>query len=398
MNPCPKCMSPMKSILTKAGVVIDKCKSCKSVWLDRGEINFFVKDKRSLSNYESNGLRDVRETEYNCPTCYIPLYAGKMPSHRFEVEECKKCKGMFIEYHELQKVIDAGDFKKIRTDKKVSLGERKSSRKIKVPPIQLPSLAFTSGAVLFSLYGVLIGTVLFIVESGYIPYNLGILSVVGVVFLQFLFAPIVMDWSLRILGSLSWYDPGALPVSFRKSLMSLCIDNDLPIPKIGIIKDGTPQAYTYGRTPWSARVVLSEGLFEILDDEEVKAVLAHELGHIKHWDFVVMTVAQLVPIVLYQIYRVCDDLMTSSRSRRSEKKQQGLVVAAAIAYIAYMISEYLVKFISRLREYHADKFSCYATRNPNALLTALIKIGFGVVKNKEDSNKQKRMAFNRWGL
>ena len=112
MNPCPKCMSPMKSILTKAGVVIDKCKSCKSVWLDRGEINFFVKDKRSLSNYESNGLRDVRETEYNCPTCYIPLYAGKMPSHRFEVEECKKCKGMFIEYHELQKVIDAGDFKK----------------------------------------------------------------------------------------------------------------------------------------------------------------------------------------------------------------------------------------------------------------------------------------------
>ena len=138
--------------------------------------------------------------------------------------------------------------------------------------------------------------------------------------------------------------------------------------------------------------------FEILDDEEVKAVLAHELGHIKHWDFVVMTVAQLVPIVLYQIYRVCDDLMTSSRSRRSEKKQQGLVVAAAIAYIAYMISEYLVKFISRLREYHADKFSCYATRNPNALLTALIKIGFGVVKNKEDSNKQNERAVQSMGI
>lgn len=406
MSSCPRCNTKMEEILTKAGVVIDNCKSCKSIWLDQGEINFFAKTRKLLSEYELRGLKDLKDTNLNCPSCHSSLKIGTMPNFNFEIEECVDCKGILLDYSELKKIISSGKFNKIKTDSKVSFSSMKSNQKRVKPVINLPSLALTSGAVLLSMYGLLFGLFVFLTRTGHVPYSTGMLFVVGFVLLQFILGPVLMDWSLRLFGSLDWVHLDSLPSHFSTSLKKLCKKNNLPLPKVGIINDGSPQAYTYGRTPLSARVVFSAGMFEILNEEELEAVLAHELGHVKHWDFVVMTLAQLVPIILYHIYRFCiDSSRTKSKNGRSRK--QGLIVAAVVAYVAYIIAEYLLMFVSRLREYYADKFSCYATKNPNALLTALVKIGFGMASSKEGarlqadeakSNKQKRMAIQAMGI
>ena len=76
-------------------------------------------------------------------------------------------------------------------------------------------------------------------------------------------------------------------------------------PRIGYIDDGAPNAFTYGHTKNDARIVLTRGIFELLTEEEVKAVVAHELGHAVHYDMLFMTVAQLVPLFLYGVYEIC---------------------------------------------------------------------------------------------
>ena len=70
-------------------------------------------------------------------------------------------------------------------------------------------------------------------------------------------------------------------------------------PKIGYIKDGSPNAFTYGRTKNDARIMLTHGIFDLLTPEEVKAVVSHEIGHAVHYDMFLMTAVQIVPLVLY---------------------------------------------------------------------------------------------------
>ena len=178
-----------------------------------------------------------------------------------------------------------------------------------------------------------------------------------------------------------------VPPFFKKSLLRLCSEHRIPIPKVGIIHDSSPQAYTYGRTPRSARLVFSRGMFELLDEEEVEAVLAHELGHIKHWDFVVMTVIKLVPILLYVIYRNIKSQLFNKKNK-NKKGKGALAAAMVVSYVFYLIADYMVLFVSRVREYYADQFSCFATKKPNKLLTALVKVSYGLLQTRSLSNSE----------
>ena len=85
-------------------------------------------------------------------------------------------------------------------------------------------------------------------------------------------------------------------------LHRLCAERGLNVPRLGIIFGGTPNAFSFGWVRSDARIVVTKGLLDVLSPDEVNAVLAHELGHIEHYDFVVITIAGLAPLVLYQIY------------------------------------------------------------------------------------------------
>ena len=172
-----------------------------------------------------------------------------------------------------------------------------------------------------------------------------------------------------------------LPDYLKKFIEEICSTNNMKYPRIGFIDDGSPNAFTYGHTKNDARVVLTRGVFEILTEEEVKTVVGHELGHAVHYDMLFITVAQLVPLVLYGIYEIFTKDNNSSNDNDNSKAQ----IIGWIAYILYVISNYIVLWLSRTREYYADSFSIDVTKNPNALASALVKIGFGLTTAKTDS-------------
>jgi Zn-dependent protease with chaperone function len=149
------------------------------------------------------------------------------------------------------------------------------------------------------------------------------------------------------------------------------------MPRIGVIRSDSPNAFTFGQFPGDARVVVTTGLIRILDTEETNAVLAHEMGHLEHWDFVVMTVAALAPMLLYQLYRAS---LRVNQSGGGGDNQNKAPFVAEISYLCYLLSQFLVLLLSRTREYYADRYAARVTRTPNALASALVKIVYGMAR------------------
>ncbi len=152
-------------------------------------------------------------------------------------------------------------------------------------------------------------------------------------------------------------------------------------PKVGIIPDKNPTAFTYGSGRFNARIVLTEGIFHFLNPQEARAVVAHELGHIVNRDFIVMMIASTLVQILYEIY--------AGLIHARGKKSGGAKFIALAAYALYTIGICLLYYLSRTREYLADAFSAKITE-PNDLSNALIKIAYGIV-TVEDDDKTKRL-------
>ena len=150
------------------------------------------------------------------------------------------------------------------------------------------------------LYGLLAGII--ILATMLLGGSVLIACIAGIVViaLQFLVAPWLTDLSMRFFYKAKFDQE--IPEYLKKFIEEQCAKHNVKYPKIGIINDGAPNAFTYGRTKKDARLVLTRGIFEILTEEEVKAVVAHEMGHIVHMDMLVMTAVQVVPLVMYAIY------------------------------------------------------------------------------------------------
>jgi Zn-dependent protease with chaperone function len=202
-----------------------------------------------------------------------------------------------------------------------------------------------------------------------LPHNL-FLPVAGtfsilMVFLQYLLGPVVLDYVL----SVRWSSPQELGMDFAQWEQRTCKTFKISEPRLGIIEDQMPNAFTYGHGRWNGRVIISRGLIDILTPEELKAVYAHELGHIKNGDFVMMTVVQALVMVLYIFAR---------SARYSNNKN--LLPVMAMSYAAYWLSYYVSLLFSRIREYLADYSSAQIIGNPNTLCRALIKISYGLAQ------------------
>ena len=155
---------------------------------------------------------------------------------------------------------------------------------------------------------------------------------------------------------------------------------DLPMPRLATVPDNTPNAFTFGRTTSSATLAVHEGLLRQLNQNEIRGVLAHELGHIKHKDYVVMTVLSALPLIAYMIAQVTLRAGMYSGGRRNNKDNSGaaLLAIGAISFAIYLITFLIVMRLSRLREHYADAFSAYVTGSPRHLASALAKITYGL--------------------
>ena len=154
---------------------------------------------------------------------------------------------------------------------------------------------------------------------------------------------------------------------------NLSISMGLPMPKIYIIPDETPNAFATGRDPKHASVAVTEGLLQMMDKSELEGVLAHELSHIKNYDILVMTVA----VVLVGFLSILSDFVLRSFFFSRENKNSNPVVLALVVFaliVAPIVGQLMQLAVSRKREYLADASGALATRYPEGLARALEKI------------------------
>jgi len=180
---------------------------------------------------------------------------------------------------------------------------------------------------------------------------------------------------------LRYLDSGENPW-LKQTVKGLADKSGLPVPRLAIAPDETPNAFVFGRTAKGATLAVHKGLLTNLNKEEVEGVIGHEFGHIHHRDYLVMTALAAVPVLAYIIARVSFEAMEHGRIR-VRGKGGGLVVvtvivAAAISYAVYLIAQLCVRRLSRLREHYADAYSAYLTGSPRELESALTKITYGL--------------------
>ncbi len=232
------------------------------------------------------------------------------------------------------------------------------------------------------------------------PAIIGFIVALLFLFVQFLISPWIMDLQLRWLYDMTWGTVDILPEDMRNALVASMQKHNFTISKVGIIHDQMPNAFTYGRFKKDARMVFTEGIINLLNPDERVAVLEHEVGHIVNRDFVFMTLAQAIPLLMYYTYLTSKSFAdsisetTSGSDSDAESAIQGVAMAlygvAFVVYLVYLISTFMVLFLSRTREYLADHFSVIETGNANAMSTALVKVAYGLVlADGEQKNRMK---------
>lgn len=409
---CPACReASLVEILTKRSVLIDRCRRCDGIWLDRGEVFLFSRDPKRLEQHLASGPGARRPTDRRCPRCQVAMETRAFLRPDLAVDECPGCEGIWFDAGELQQALELDRrLLDLRSDPMLARGReeptaeaerdrtgrddraRRRLRDIAAGSLPLPNLLVRSASVLVLLYALLGAVLIALVELNVLPAAAALLIGVVVVVLQYVLSPWIMDLSLRWFYQCSWVEPEQLPGHLHQFVRETTARQKMRFPWIGLIDDGAPNAFTYGHTPNNMRVVITRGILELLDPPEVEAVVAHELGHGKHWDMALMTFAQLVPLLMYYTFRTLIRIRTSGK----DKSAAARLAIAISAYVLYILSEYIVLWFSRCREYHADRFAGNVTGNPNALASALVKIAYGLAAQKapgkEGGKAQKERA------
>ncbi|CAN5395723.1 zinc metalloprotease HtpX [soil metagenome] len=172
---------------------------------------------------------------------------------------------------------------------------------------------------------------------------------------------------------------GAKPVEKRddarlyRIVENLAITDGLPTPAMYIIDDPAPNAFATGRDPAHASVCVTSGLMEVMEDDELQGVLAHELGHIKNYDIRVSIIAFALTAVIGLLADIMLRLSWFGDDDR-DSNQIMFVLGITAAILAPLVATMIQLAISRQREYLADATSAMTTRYPEGLERALMKI------------------------
>ncbi len=156
----------------------------------------------------------------------------------------------------------------------------------------------------------------------------------------------------------------------------LCANANLPMPKIAVVKTSMPNAFATGRNQKNAVVAVTTGIMERLNNNELEAVLAHELTHVKNRDMMVMTIATFLSSIAQIMVQWLPFLGGGSRDRDSGSN---FIVLFLVSLVVWIVSFILIRTLSRYREFAADRGAAIMTGQPSNLVSALKKIsGFRV--------------------
>ena len=158
----------------------------------------------------------------------------------------------------------------------------------------LQTRMFLLVAVMFAvLYGVItiIGSAVGI--GGALAY---IILAFGFMLLQYLVSPAIVGWTMKV----NWVTEAEEP-ELHRMVAELAQEAHLPKPRVGISRINVPNAFAYGRTQKDGRICVTQGILKLLNKNELRAVLGHEMSHIKHRDMVIITLLSAIPMILYWV-------------------------------------------------------------------------------------------------
>ncbi|RLI94341.1 MAG: peptidase [Candidatus Altiarchaeales archaeon] len=216
-------------------------------------------------------------------------------------------------------------------------------------------------AILYALF-VIVGQYLGV--GSFIAY--GILAFI-MLFIQYIASPYMIEFAMGIRYVSEEEEP-----ELHQMVSELARNAGIKKPRIGISRLGIPNAFAFGRSISDGRICITEGIREILSREELKAVLGHEISHIKNRDVMVMTMLSVIPMICWYL---AWNFLFFGDNRRGNTAIIGL-----FAFLLYFLTNMLVLYGSRIREYYADKGSVALGNPPHYLASALYKIVYGSAK------------------
>jgi len=242
--------------------------------------------------------------------------------------------------------------------------------------------ALTLGLLSSFVLAVVLGLML---AFGTVSLPVAVALVVLFNFGMLLVSPRINDLLYRWLYDMEWVDLStyrARSPATAAVVEEVTAEYGYDTPKLGLIRDRNPNAFTYGSARFNARVVFTEGCFEYLDDEEVASVMAHELGHVTSRDFITMTLANTLVQILYLVAVYSWRFAAATGGGRRNRVAPVLFGVAVLSYVLWFFGEYVVLYLSRVREYAADGFAADWT-HPDDLSGALVKIAYGIVTSED---------------
>jgi heat shock protein HtpX len=231
----------------------------------------------------------------------------------------------------------------------------------------------------FVLFGIIYAAMVMIGASlGISNFYFYLILSLGMMFFQYMLGPKIVEWTMRVKYIKREDNPGLFQM-----VESLASRANIPMPKVGIAKIALPNAFAFGRSLRDGRVCVTEGITSLLNDDELKAVLGHELSHLKNRDVLTITLLSVIPMILY---RIAWNLLFYGR-RRDERGGNTALIGLA-AFLFYFITNLLVLYASRIREYFADQGSILLGNNPSSLASSLYKLVYGSARADKESLKE----------
>ncbi len=149
----------------------------------------------------------------------------------------------------------------------------------------------------------------------------------------------------------------------------------IPMPKMYVIPTESPNAFATGRNPAHASVAVTQGILDLLSDEELEGVLAHELGHVRNRDILISSVAATIAGAITYLAQVAKwGMIFGGMQRNNRDRDGGGLAALLMLFLAPMAAMLIQLAVSRSREYQADETGAHFTGNPYALASALAKL------------------------
>ncbi|MBU4304813.1 MAG: M48 family metalloprotease [Candidatus Omnitrophica bacterium] len=210
--------------------------------------------------------------------------------------------------------------------------------------------------------------------------NFGAYFVITIIFMliQYMLGPKMVEWSMRVR-----YVKDGEYSQLVSMVRELAHKANIPMPRVAVSQMTVPNAFAYGRWLSDGRVCVTQGILQLLNPDELNAVLAHEISHIKNRDVLTITLLSVIPLVLYRI--AFHMFFYGGRSRR---EGQSTLLFGLAALVMYFITNLIVLYGSRIREYFADQGAVQLGNHPKYLASALYKLVYGSARMSREQLRE----------